>query len=254
MNFKLFVFCTIFLFSISACAQDKQPEYESPAHVLVFSKTEGYRHGAISSGIKMLFDLSESQNWIITATENPSVFSDGLLTSFDVVVFLNPTGDALSEPNQEAFERFMKSGKGMVGIHAAADFEYEWSFYASILGAHFKTHPPAQKATVIFEDHDHPAMKPFKGMKSYTTFDEWYTFKKNPRPEVNVLATLDESTIKKYDNDDWRMDDHPIIWWQEKDNLRSFYTGFGHTHEGFQDKKMMEHIQKAINWAAYRND
>ena len=42
--------------------------------------------------------------------------------------------------------------------------------------------------------------KPFKGMKSYTTFDEWYTFKENPRPNVNVLATLDEASIKKFDN------------------------------------------------------
>ena len=91
-------------------------------------------------------------------------------------------------------------------------------------------------------------------MKSYTTFDEWYTFKANPRANVNVLARLDESTIKKFDNDNFRMGDHPIIWWQENNGTRSFYTGFGHTAEAFQDPKIIEHIRNAINWAGHRID
>ena len=97
-------------------------------------------------------------------------------------------------------------------------------------------------------------MKPFEGMKSYTTFDEWYTFIDNPRANVNVLATLDENSIKKFDNDDFRMGDHPIIWSQEKNGVRSFYTGFGHTHESFQDELIIEHIKNAVNWAAKRID
>ncbi len=53
-------------------------------------------------------------------------------------------------------------------------------------------------------------MEPFEGMKTYITFDEYYMCRENPRPNVNVLATLDESSIKKYENDDWIMGDHPI--------------------------------------------
>jgi len=122
----------------------------------------------------MLYDLSPKQNWVITATEDPSLFNEKFLNNFDISVFLNPTGDAIEDQEQKAFENFMKSGKGFVGIHAAADHEYEWSFYGNLVGTYFKTHPPAQEGTVIFEDHNHPAMKPFKGMDSYTTFDEWY--------------------------------------------------------------------------------
>jgi len=221
------------LISFTMSAQEKEPEFETPAHILVFSKTSGFRHASLSSGIKMLFDLNKSQNWVVTATEDAAVFSNEILSTFDVVIFL-------------------KKEKGMVGIHSAADFEYEWPFYGELIGGYFKNHPPAQTGTVIFESHNHPAMKPFEGMKSYTTFDEWYTFRENPRPKVNVLATLDESSIKKYKNDDWRMGDHPIIWWLEKDGMRSFYTGFGHTHEAFQDEKIIDHIKNAINWAAKR--
>jgi len=36
--------------------------------------------------------------------------------------------------------------------------------------------------------------------------------------------------------------------------MRSFYTGFGHTHETFQDEKIILHIKNAINWAAGRID
>jgi hypothetical protein len=105
---------------------------------------------------------------------------------------------------------------------------------------------------VIFEKNNHPAMKPFEGMKSYTSVDEWYSFKENPRTKVNVLAALDETTITKFDNDNWRMGDHPIIWWSESNGIRSFYTGYGHTDESFQDEKIKEHIKNAINWAGMR--
>ena len=247
----LFILLFVF-FSFTMCGQEQKPEFESPVHLLVFSKTAGFRHESLSSGIKMLYDLSASQNWVVTATEDAGLFNDKFLQEIDVVVFMNPSGSVFDVSQQSAFEAFMKAGRGMVGIHSAADFEYEWPFYGNLIGAYFKTHPPAQEGTVLFEDHNHPAMKPFRGMKSYTTFDEWYTFRSNPRGKVNVLATLDESSISKADNDDWKMGDHPIIWYQETDGMRTFYTGFGHPHEAFQDEKIIEHIKNAVNWAAQR--
>jgi len=253
MRNLLLLILSFLMISTVGKAQNK-PDFEEPIHILVFSKTSGFRHASISSGLKMLSDNSKKQNWVLTATEDASLLRDEFLARFDVAVFLNPTGDAVCDTGQEAFEKFMKKGKGFVGIHAAADFEYEWPFYGDLVAGYFLTHPPAQKATVIFENYDHPAMKPFIGMKKYTTIDEWYSFRENPRPRVNVLARLDESTIKKSNNDKWKMGDHPLIWWNDKDGIRSFYTVFGHTHEAFQDKLVIEHIKNAINWAAKRID
>ena len=162
--------------------------------------------------------------------------------------------DVLNEQQQKAFESFMASGKGFVGIHAATDCEYDWAWYGQLTGAYFKTHPRGQVGTVIFENTDHPSMVPFKGMQTYRTFDEWYSFKENPRAKVHVLARLDETSLdaETLKDDKWKMGDHPLIWYQEIGNSRSFYTVFGHTPEAFQDSKVKEHIGCAVDWVAKR--
>jgi type 1 glutamine amidotransferase len=237
-----------FILATAGIAQDKK------INVLVFSKTSGFRHNSISSGLKMMSDLAQERNWILTATENADLFTPEFLMTFDVAVFLNPTQEVLNEQQQKNFEAFISSGKGFVGIHAAADCEYDWPWYGQLNGAFFKIHPAAQLGTVIFEDTDHPSMAPFKGMKTWRTFDEWYSFKENPRTKVHVLARLDETSLDEATQKDnkWKMGDHPLIWCQDTGNSRSFYTGFGHTPEAFQDPKIKEHIGCAVDWAAKR--
>jgi type 1 glutamine amidotransferase len=243
------VFCLMLILAFSGFAQDQK------INVLVFSKTSGYRHNSISSGLKMLSDLAQERKWVLTATENADLFTPDFLKNFDVVVFLNPTQDVLNEQQQKDFEAFMNTGKGFVGIHAAADCEYDWAWYGQLNGAFFKTHPACQAGTVIFENTDHPTMVPFKGMTTYRTIDEWYTFKENPRAKVHVLARLDETSLNEatMKDDKWKMGDHPLIWYQELGQSRSFYTVFGHTPEAFVDPKIIEHIGCAIDWVAKRN-
>ena len=100
-----------FLMIHVACDAQKKQEFEESINILVFSKTAGFRHASISSGLKMLSDQSREQNWVITATEDASLFTDDFLARFDVAVFLNPTGDAVCDAGQAAFEKFMKKGK-----------------------------------------------------------------------------------------------------------------------------------------------
>lgn len=243
------VICLLMILVFSGISQDKK------INVLVFSKTSGFRHNSISSGLKMMSDLAQERRWVLTATENADLFTPEFLITFDVVVFLNSTQDVLNEQQQKNFESFMNTGKGFVGIHASADCEYDWAWYGKLNGAFFRTHPKGQTGTVIFENTDHPSMVPFKGMKTYRTFDEWYSFKENPRAKVHVLARLDETSLdaETLKDDKWKMGDHPLIWYQEMGNTRSFYTVFGHTHEAFQDAKVKEHIGCAVDWTAKRN-
>ena len=249
MKKLLSLICLLLIMAFSCIAQDKK------INVLVFSKTSGFRHNSISAGLKMMSDLAQERKWILTATENGDLFTPEFLKTFDAVVFLNPTQEVLNDLQQKNFEEYMATGKGFVGIHAAADCEYNWAWYGQLNGAFFRTHPPAQTATVIFENTDHPTMVPFKGMENYRTFDEWYSFKENPRAKVKVLARLDETSLDKatLKDDKWKMGDHPLIWYQEIGNSRSYYTVFGHTPEAFQDPKIKEHIGCAVDWVAKRN-
>lgn len=243
------LFSLIFILASSGISQDKK------INVLVFSKTAAFRHNSISAGIKMMSDLAQERNWILTATESGDLFTPSFLKNFDVAVFLNSTGDILNEQQQKAFEDFMNSGKGFVGIHAASDCEYEWDWYGRLVGAYFVTHPNGQAGTLILENTEHPGMAPFKGMTSYRTISEWYSFKKNPREKVHVLARLDENSLDEATVKDnkWKMGDHPLIWYQELGNIRSFYTVFGHHPEEFQEPRIKEHIGCAVDWAAKRD-
>lgn len=252
------VLCLLFLLFagfVLAAQTDNKVAQQKKLNVLIFSKTSGYRHNSIPSGIKAITTLGQQNGWLVTATEDGNLFKSEFLSRFDVCVFLNPTLNVLDESQKKAFTTFIKSGKGFVAIHAAADCEYDWEWYGNLVGAFFKTHPPYQLATINIENTNHPAMKPFVGMKTFTLEDEFYTYKVNPRGKVTVLATLDESTIKILPKDDsWKMGDHPVIWYHEFEGSRAFYTVFGHGDASFENEKVQQHLFYAIEWAGKRID
>jgi type 1 glutamine amidotransferase len=214
--------------------------------VLVFSKTAAYRHDSIPDGIRTLEELGREHGWEVTATEDASVFTDESLGRFDAVVFLMTTGDVLDSAEQAAFERFVKKGKGYVGIHSASDTEYDWPFYGSLVGAYFRSHPEIQRATYRVEDREHRATRHLP--PSFVRTDEHYSFRQNPRGKVQVLISLDE---KSYAPGKDGMGDHPVVWCQELEGGgRSFYTALGHTKESYADPLFREHLASAISWAA----
>ena len=104
------------------------------------------------------------------------------------MVFLNTTGDVLAPRQQKAFKGYIRHGGGWVGIHSAADTEYDWPFYGRLLGAYFLSHPAVQPAVVDVTDRSHPSTRQLPAR--WTRTDEWYSFRSNPRGAVHILATL----------------------------------------------------------------
>lgn len=253
---RFFAITLVFMITISCSWSQKKKEEVEMINVLVFTKTKGFRHQSISNGVKCMWELGLKHHWNVTATEDATVFNDDFLSTYDVVVWLNTTQDVLNDEQQDAFVKFYRGGSGYVGIHAAADTEYEWEWYGKMMGgAWFKGHPPTQEATLVIEDTNHPSMKVFeeKDIKRWTVIDEWYAHKANPRPHVNVLMTLDESTVKndgKNKEKNLMGGDHPMAWYNVFDGGRSFYTNRGHTPESFDDPELREHFVGGIEWAA----
>jgi len=178
------------------------------------------------------------------AAEDAGTFTADNLGRYDAVVFLSTTGDVLNDAQETAFEGFIRSGGGYVGIHAAADTEYDWAFYGGLVGAYFDSHPWwPMSATVHVEDHSHPATANLP--TAWNRTDEWYNFRSNPRERLRVLASLDESSY-------WGGNmngDHPIAWCQNYQGGRSFYTGVGHSKKSFAEPAVRQHLLGAIQWA-----
>jgi len=212
--------------------------------VLVFSKTAGFRHSSIPNGIAAIQQLGTENGFTVDATEDAARFNDANLAQYDAVVWLSTTGDVLNAEQQGAFERYIGNGGGYVGIHAAADTEYDWSWYGQMLGgAYFDSHPQNQNATIKVEDKAHPSTAHLPD--DWQRFDEWYNYRQNPRGDVHVLATLDEST---YQGGNMGAD-HPIAWCTEFDGGRSWYTGGGHTEASYAEDDFEKHILGGLRWA-----
>ena len=215
--------------------------------VLLFSRTTGFRHDSIPAAVAALTELGSANGYAVEATEDPALFTAANLARFRVVVFLMTTGDVLDAAGQAAFEAWIAGGGNYVGVHSAADTEYDWPFYGQLIGAYFKQHPAIQPATVNIEVTDHPATA---GLPStWMRTDEWYDFQTNPRTTVTVLATVDESSY----TGGTMGADHPIAWTHPTTGGgRALYTAMGHTTESYADPQFRAHLGGAIRWAAGR--
>jgi cytochrome c len=212
--------------------------------VLVFSKTTGFRHDSIPPGIAAITALGSEHGFGVDSTEDAERFTDAGLARYKVVVFLSTTGDILNATQKAAFERYIRSGGGFVGVHSASDTEYQWAWYGRLVGAYFASHPQIQQATIHIEDPAHPSTKDLPTVWQRT--DEWYNFRSNPRGKVHVLATLDEATYSG-----GKMGaDHPIAWCQAIDGGRSWYTAMGHTVESYAEPLFRLHLLGGIESAA----
>ena len=212
--------------------------------VLVFSKTTGFRHDLIPPGIAAITALGSEHGFGVDSTEDAELFTDAALARYKVVVFLSTTGDILNATQKAAFERYIRSGGGFVGIHSASDTEYQWVWYGRLVGAYFASHPQIQQATIHFEDPAHPSTQDLPTVWQRT--DEWYNFRSNPRGKVHVLATLDEATYSG-----GKMGaDHPIAWCQAIDGGRSWYTAMGHTAESYAEPLFRRHLLGGIESVA----
>lgn len=235
-------------FFINSCsAQSKSEEADKTAlssdasKMLIFSKTEGYRHASIPDGVDAVSELAADNNIRAHHTEDAGIFTSDSLSNYSVILFLSTTGDILDEQQQEAFETFIQNGGGFVGIHAAADTEYEWPWYGDLVGAYFESHPEIQEARMEVLDKNHPSTSHLPD--EWIRTDEWYNYK-DINPDINVLINLDESSYNGGKNGD----DHPIAWYHEYEGGRIFYTGGGHTVESYSEPLFMEHVLGGIKY------
>ncbi len=245
---KSFVLVCIALLigSISATAQKQ-------FKALLVTTTRGWHHESIHAGVLALQQLGVKNNFDVVLFEDPKGFTDKVLSQFQVVIFLNTTGDIFDTAQEKVMERFIQSGKGFVGIHAAADTEYDWDWYHKLVGRMFHIHPVIQTARLNVIDSTFPGTQGYMGNKWWT--DEWYEYGKDEITGLNTVMAVDESSYEP--KADWgtvkgvgmgKM--HPITWYHSFDGGRAFYTGLGHLPAIYSDPAYLNLLYGGIFWAA----
>ena len=236
--------------------------------VLVFSKTNGYRHAdAIEASQSAFKQMAAENGWSLFATENGAVFNPEQLARFRVVVYNNTSGKALNDAQREAFRDYLATGGGFVGIHAAGDNSHQWEWYeGQVIRAEFSHHPLSpqiQSATVYLEPDaaEHPLTEGLPAR--WSREEEWYMFFDSPRNSGSeILYTLDETDIDPSGNlgfvvtdKNWGMDDdHPIAWYHLVGKGRVFYSALGHQASAFQEPEHLRMLENAIRWAGQLNN
>jgi len=222
-------------------------------NVLLFTKTNGWHHKAINQGVTAINQLAEQHHFGLEWHEDASRINDENLKKFDAIIFLLTTGDILNEEQQKAMERFIQSGKGFVGIHSAADTEYDWAWYKKLVGRNFKIHPAIQTARISVLQPEFPGLEFLP--KSFLWTDEWYEFGEEHSQNLSYILSVDEKSFSP--KADWGKVKgqgmgafHPIAWYQQFDGGRSFYTGLGHVGSSYQQPLLQAHLYGGIYWAA----
>ncbi|HSK25932.1 MAG TPA: ThuA domain-containing protein [Jiangellales bacterium] len=247
--------------------------------VLVVGKTLGFRHSNIDEATRAIIALGGQNGFTVDVWDPPNnvggwwgpgspgqpdltlastPFTTADLAKYETIVFVSPVDNTNDlNPNRErllndselaAFQGYIRDGGGFVGLHAATDTMHTVPWYSQLTGggARFRNHPAQQTATMLVESPEHPSTEHLP--LEWTRFDEWYNFTTNPRADVHVLVTLDEST---YNPGSGAMgDDHPLAWCHNFEGGRSWYEGAGHTEASFADPVFLQHVLGGIEWTA----
>ena len=238
------------------------PESVSETEVLLFTKTNGFRHHeAIDRGVPFFQELADARGWGLFHTENGAVHDDALLQRFDVVVWFQTSGDTLNPDQKAALRRYIEGGGGFVAVHGAGgDPAYDWAWYVDeLIGAQFVGHtmsPQFQTATLIVRDPAHPATAQLPARFEHT--EEWYSFASNPEARgARVLVAVDESTYTRelgwfgliMDNT-LDMGDHPIVWSHCPGEGRALFSALGHQAAAYDVPEQRALLEGAVAWAA----
>jgi cytochrome c len=178
----------------------------------------------------------------VDTTEVSEDFNEANLKKYRAVVFLSTTSDVLNQAQQNEFMKFIQAGGGYMGIHAAADTEYEWWWYGKLVGAYFRSHPHQQNAVLRKVNAFAPA-KEDNLPQEWKRWDEWYNYNKISS-DITVLYNLDETSYEGGENGA----NHPITWYHEFDGGRSFYTGLGHTNKSYAEPMFQSQLLMGLQY------
>lgn len=227
------------------------------AKVLVLTERGGQHGGFTDAGLRWLAAEGAKGNFSITEINNARNVTEAYLSQFSLVIQLDFPPYTWPKEAEDAFVKYIEEGRGgWIGFHHATllgefDGYPMWQWFSDFMGGvRFKNYiAPLANGTLIVEDKQHPVMKDVPA-SFVVPDDEWYTYDKSPRPNVHVLANVDESSYTPAS--DIKMGDHPVVWVNESKKARNVYFQIGHSSKLYETEGFTTMFRNAINWTLER--
>jgi uncharacterized protein len=246
---KKSVLITLSLFFFT-CAFASPPKFRA----LVLAEPAGDHKEFVIAALNWLDNFAAENGFEFTVLDYGKGITEDVLSHYQVIIQLNQAPYAWGDTAMAAFEKYIDEGHGgWVGFHHASllgefDGYPMWNWFSDFMGGiRFKNYI-AKKASAMIrvEDRNNPVMK---GLPPSFVIpdDEWYTFDVDPRPNVHVLANVDESSYQP--PSDIKMGDHPVIWMNEKKKAKNVYFLIGHSPSLLKSAEFKTMVGNAILWA-----
>ena len=227
------------------------------AKVLVLTERGGQHGGFTDAGLRWLAAEGAKGNFSITEINNARNITEAYLSQFSLVIQLDFPPYTWPKEAEDAFVKYIEEGRGgWIGFHHATllgefDGYPMWQWFSDFMGGvRFKNYiAPLADGTLIVEDEQHPVMKGVPA-SFVVPDDEWYIYDKSPRPNVHVLANVDESSYTPAS--DIKMGDHPVVWVNESKKARNVYFQIGHSSKLYETEGFTTMFRNAINWTLER--
>ena len=212
-----------------------------PRTVLVLTQTLGYHHASIPAAISAVRRVAAKDGrYRVVFLPTAARLTPTALKHAAAVVFLLTTGELpLNSTDKNALVRFVRSGGGLVGFHSATDTFHHWPAYIAMMGAEFSNHPPPSTQRVVVEERDTPATRTLPS--AFSIHEEFYVFKRDPRPHAHVLLTLGTGPHGP---------DRPLVWCRRFGRGRVFYDALGHFPQTWSDPRQLALVSGGIAWAS----
>lgn len=254
------IVCSLAIILFCSCNTKANKETEETVEktsvkILVLTERGGQHGGFTDAGIKWLEEQAKIMDFEFMEVNNTEKINEEFLAQFNTVIQLDYSPYSWTEDAERAFIKYIDEGLGgWIGFHHATllgefDGYPMWQWFSDFMGGiRFQNYiAPLADGTVHVEDNTHPVMKGVSG-SFIIPDDEWYTFDTNPRPNIHVLASVDESTYTP--DSDIKMGDHPVVWINPHKKAKNIYFLIGHSSKLYETKDFTTMFSNAIRWSS----
>ncbi len=230
--------------------------------ILLFYKC-AYPHASIATGVAAFQKMAKTGAYEVDISDDSAHFSKENLEKYDAVLLNNTVAfeTFLNDGQRANLLEFVKGGKGLIGIHAAADACKGWKPGAEMIGGVFRCHPWTSRGewAAQLESPLHPLNNAWENKAPYLR-DEIYYYRKGSfsRDRSRVLLSLDMDNQRNFVGDGIaknqkefvnKGDDNPVSWIHEFGKGRVFYSNLGHNNFTFWNPTVLQHFLDGIQYA-----